>query len=249
MKLLGLIGYPLSHSFSKKYFEKKFLIENNKEYTYELFPLKNISEISDLVNSKLNLIGLNVTIPYKEKVIPYLDAINPEAERIGAVNTVKIERSNKNTKLIGYNTDIYGFKQSIKPYLKNIHERALILGTGGAAKAVGYVFSEMGIDCIYISRKPSAKNEYAYKDVNQIVLSNYKIIVNCTPVGMFPFVEEAPELPYKFLNSTNFLIDLIYNPEKTKFLTLGSKYGAQTLNGLSMLQLQAEKSWEIWNEM
>ena len=246
MRLYGLIGYPLSHSFSRKYFIEKFRKENITNAEYKLFPLGKISGLPQLLFNNTDLYGLNVTIPYKEAVIPFLDELDETAKAVGAVNTIKIIHNNK-SRLIGYNTDIYGFRQSIKPFLEANHERALILGTGGASKAVEYVLTQIGVNCLFVSRNPKKKNEIAYQDINEYVIKSHLLIVNTTPIGMYPGVDNSPSIPYEFLTEKHFLYDLVYNPEETIFLKLGRIQGAQGINGLSMLHLQAEKACEIWN--
>lgn len=242
MKLYGLIGKSLAHSFSKKYFSEKFKKENITNCTYKLFEIENINQLTDITKNS-NLKGLNVTIPYKESVIIKLNAIDEIAEEIGAVNTIKIE----NKKLIGYNTDYYGFKKSLKPFLDINHNRALILGTGGASKAIHYVLKELNIDCLFVSRTPKNENEIPYKDINEYVIKHHQIIINTTPIGTFPNVNDLPDLPYHLLTQNHLLYDLIYNPLETAFLKKGKEQGCITLNGMEMLKLQAEKSWEIWN--
>lgn len=243
MKLFGLIGHPLTHSFSKKYFEEKFKNEAINNCSYEFFDIDSIEKIKVIIDNNENLKGLNVTIPYKEKVIPFLNELSEEAKKIGAVNTIKIE----NSKLIGYNTDYYGFKQSLKPFIEINHERALILGTGGASKAVFHALNDLNIQCILVSRNPKKENEISYDEVNEYVLKYHQIIVNTTPVGTFPNVNEKPLLNYDCVTSQHLLYDLVYNPELTQFLAEGQRKGATTLNGYQMLQLQAEKAWKIWN--
>lgn len=243
MNLYGLIGHPLTHSFSKKYFSDKFENNHITNCFYELFDIDNIKKITELLKSHPNLKGLNVTIPYKEKIIPFLSELNPEAKKIGAVNTIKIE----DKKLIGYNTDYYGFKQSLKPFIEITHERALILGTGGASKAVFHALNDLNIQCLFVSRNPKNENEISYDDVNEYVLKYHQIIINTTPIGTFPNVNDKPNLEYEYITSGHLLYDLVYNPEQTQFLTEGKLKGAIILNGLQMLKLQAEKSWEIWN--
>ncbi|MCO6501117.1 MAG: shikimate dehydrogenase [Vicingus serpentipes] len=246
MKQYGLIGYPLSHSFSANYFAKKFEKENIKGCAYQAYEIDSIEKLSELIKSVPNLIGLNVTIPYKQDVFKYLSSVDEVAKNIGAVNTIKIDQKNQEIK--GYNTDYYGFKQSLKPFLENNHQRALILGTGGASKAVYYVLKELNIDCIFVSRNPTNDNEVAYEDVNEHVIRHHQLIVNTTPIGMYPKVDAKPELPYQYLTTQHLLYDLVYNPLETAFLKEGKKKGCITINGLDMLQLQAEKSWEIWNK-
>ena len=245
MKLFGLIGNPLSHSFSKKYFTEKFESENLADFCYENFPIEDISGLPSLIKSHPDLIGLNVTIPYKEQVIPFLDELDPTAKEISAVNTIKISEG----KLKGFNTDVYGFMQSLLPLLETFHTHALVLGTGGSAKAVAFGLKKMGIDFHFVSRNPEMQNELGYADLDKDLIRLHKIIVNCTPVGMFPNVDEWPPLPFEYLTPSHLLFDLIYNPEETLFLKKGKSHGAKTKNGLEMLQLQAEKSWEIWNSL
>ena len=247
MRLFGLIGYPLGHSFSKKYFTEKFISESITETYYELFPIENIEKFPDLILKKKNLLGLNVTIPYKEQIIQFLDDIDLSAKKIGAVNCVKIKKGKTSDKLIGYNTDVYGFEKSFLPFLQKHHTKALILGTGGASKAVEFVLKKLNIDYMYVSRTPKSKKIIGYNDLDKDVLSNYPIIINTSPLGMFPNVNSAPAIPFKFLNSKHLLYDLVYNPEETKFMALGRDYSATVSNGLSMLHEQAEKAWEIWN--
>jgi len=242
MKRFGLIGKTLDHSFSKTFFEDYFTKENIQA-SYENFPLSSIEELKDLFNEE-DISGLNVTIPYKEAIIPFLDELSDDAKEIGAVNVIAFE----NNKKIGYNTDAFGFHQSIKPFLTNQHERALILGTGGASKAVAHVFKSLGIDVIFISRTPKGSNQYHYDEINEHMIRACKVIVNCTPLGTYPNVEEFVELPFNELTEHHLVIDLIYNPSKTKFLDLAQQNNATILNGYSMLQQQALKAWEIWNK-
>ena len=238
----GLVGKNISYSFSKGYFTQKFKELGLGHHSYENFDLSAIEVFQELIQLNKNLKGLNVTIPYKEAVIPYLDELNPKAEKIGAVNTIKFTKKG----LKGFNTDIYGFKKSIKPFLKKRHKKALILGTGGASKAVAFVFSELGIKYKYVSRNPK-KKQLGYTDLNDEVLKKYTVLINCTPQGTFPNIEDKPAIPYQFITKKHLLFDLIYNPEKTAFLLEGEKQGASICNGLRMLELQAEKSWAIWN--
>jgi shikimate dehydrogenase len=238
----GLVGKQISYSFSKGYFTQKFKEMDIQHHTYENFDLDEISDFKNLIESNKNLKGINVTIPYKESIIPYLHKLTPKARKIGAVNTIKFTKKG----LKGYNTDIYGFKESISPLLKKQHKRALILGTGGASKAVSFVFSELGIKHKFISRNPK-KNQLGYDKLNGKVFQKYTILVNCTPLGTFPNIMDKPAIPYEFINKRHLLFDLIYNPEKTAFLLQGEKQGATISNGLRMLELQAEKSWVIWN--
>lgn len=238
-KIFGLIGRNIQYSFSGKYFADKFKTENIQEAFYEIFDLPEISGIKNLFQIE-NLKGFNVTIPYKEEIIPYLDELDSVAGKIGAVNCVKI----KNGKRTGFNTDAYGFEESIKPLLNSNHKKALILGDGGAAKAVKFVFEKLNIPHQTVTRK----GDLTYSELNSVHIQNHQIIVNCTPVGTYPNTENAPEILYENLTQSHLLYDLIYNPEKTKFLKLGEQKGAKIKNGYEMLVLQAEKSWEIWNQ-
>lgn len=239
MKHYGLIGKSLEHTFSPDFF-KKFFQENGIHADYRIFELETLMNCREVLE---NLDGCNVTIPYKEAIIPFLDDLSLEAKAIGAVNVVQ----NFNGKLIGHNSDAFGFHNSIKPFLTNRHERAIVFGTGGASKAVSYVLKGIGVDVIFISRNPSAENEFHYNEVNENMLRACKLIINTTPIGMFPNVSEAMDLPYEALTVEHLLVDLIYNPEKTKFLAEGEKQGAAILNGVSMLREQALKSFEIWS--
>lgn len=242
-RLFGLIGYPLSHSFSKGYFAEKFKKENIHDAHYEVFPIPDITLFPDLVHRSHNLRGLNVTIPYKEQVIPYLDALDPEAEAIGAVNTIKIEHG----KTTGYNSDVWGFEKSLLPQLQPYHLHALILGTGGASKAVAFVLDKLGITYRYVSRN-ATEEILGYAQLTPELIAEHKLIVNCSPLGMYPNVEACPDIPYAAITEHHLLYDLIYNPEETRFLQQGKAQGAATKNGLEMLVLQAERSWQIWNE-
>lgn len=241
MKQYGLIGYPLSHSFSKGYFAKKFKEELITDAVYDVFPLETISHFLGLCKQYPNLKGLNVTIPYKEQVIAYLDKLDDEAQTIGAVNTIKFF----NGKKIGYNSDCYGFEMSLRPLLQAHHKSALILGTGGASKAVEYVLKKLQIDFQYVSRTRTPSS-LLYQDV---LLANELpyLIINTTPLGMYPNVDAAPEIPYSLITDKHLLYDLVYNPDETSFLKNGKFQGAQIKNGLEMLHLQAERSWQIWN--
>ena len=242
MKKFGLLGKNINYSFSRGYFKDKF--ETNKlDCSYNNFDLETIEDFKFLKSTESQLSGLNVTIPYKQKVIPYLDAIDSEAQEIGAVNTIKIE----NGKLTGYNTDHYGFEHSLKPHLKPGHKRALILGTGGASKAIAYALNKLGISYEYVSRTQSSAVKYTYDSLFINGIEDYQIIINCTPLGTFPDVTKCPQIPYEQLTSNHLLFDLIYNPEETLFLKNGKKKNATILNGLEMLRLQAEKSWDLWN--
>ncbi len=246
MKLYGLIGYPLGHSFSKKYFTEKFEKEKIDGCSYESFPIESIDKFPQLLLDNPNLQGINVTIPYKVEVMKYLDELDASAEEIGAVNCIKREEG----KLTGYNTDAYGFAKSIKPFLAKQHEKALILGTGGASKAIEYVLKQLGVTCFFVSRikKEDEPNSLSYEELNHHVMETCKLIVNCSPVGTFPNIDQAPAIPYNFITSEHFLYDLVYNPIETEFLKRGKQKGAIVLNGLPMLENQAEEAWRIWNE-
>lgn len=240
----GLLGKNISYSFSRKYFSDKFLELGLNDYKYFNFDIPEIEEFPFLLYHREDEFrGLNVTIPYKESVMKYLDEINIDAQKIGAVNTIKVKDDNR---LVGYNTDFYGFQKSIQPLLKEHHKKALILGTGGASKAIAYAFNEMNIAFKFVSRKVS-ENALLYSMLNEQIMEEYTIIVNSTPIGTHPNVDESPNIPYQFISNKHLLFDLIYNPNETKFLNEGRIRGAIVKNGLEMLQLQAEKSWEIWN--
>lgn len=237
--VFGLLGQNLAHSFSKDWFGKKFNTLGLKEYSYQNFELNSINEFKDLLQKNPSLKGLNVTLPFKESILEFLDEINAEAKTIGAVNCIRI----LNGKTKGYNTDVYGFSQSIKPFLDFNHQGALILGTGGAAKAVNYALKKIGVETLFVS---SSKNKLTkeiihYSDLNAIAFQSYKLIVNCTPLGMFPESNVLPPLPYDFFSPEHLAYDLIYNPEETLFLKKAKEKGAIVVNGLSMLQQQAEK--------
>lgn len=242
MRTFGLIGFPLTHSFSKTYFTDKFQKEHIADAEYLNFPIEKIEEV-ELIFKNQNLCGLNITIPYKEAVIPFLDELDFSATGVGAVNTVVF----RNGKKIGFNTDILGFENSLRPLLKVQHNKALILGAGGSSKAVAYVLKKLGIEFQFISRTQK-ENALSYAEIKPQTILEHKIIVNTTPVGMFPKTYDAPDIPYSFITSEHLLYDLIYNPDETEFLKRGKQQGAEIKNGLEMLQLQAEKSWEIWNE-
>lgn len=244
MKLYGLIGYPLSHSFSATYFKKKFAQEHIFDCDYQLFPIPDISELTQILKENPDLCGLNVTIPYKKEIFPFLTYIDSVAAEVGAVNTVKVIRKENKVELQGFNTDILGFEYSLKPLLLG-RNKALILGTGGAAAAVSYVLKKLGISYFQVSRRPS-QNTIGYSDITRKILNEYSIIVNTTPVGMFPHLDEAPPIPYSWLNSNHLLYDLIYHPETTLFMKNGLEQGCTVKNGLEMLQIQAEEAWKIW---
>jgi len=242
----GLIGFPLSHSFSRKFFNEKFLKEGI-DAEYLNFELENISQLSHIIASQPDLVGLNVTIPYKEQVIKFLADTDKSAAQIHAVNTILIRRTGHHVSLHGYNTDIIGFQQSIQPLIQKYHNKALVLGTGGASKAVVKALENLKIETILVSRNPEEKGELSYNDLDEDVMDNYKIIVNTTPIGTYPNTEGCPAIPFEMITPKHLLFDLVYNPEVTEFLKQGKKRGAATKNGLEMLHLQALASWEIWN--
>lgn len=242
MQKFGLIGFPLSHSFSKKYFTEKFLRESILDVSYELFPIESIMLLPDLLRSEPLLRGLNVTIPYKQQVMPILDEVSAVVKEINACNCIKIE----NGKLIGYNTDVIGFEISLKKKLKPHHKKALILGTGGAAKAVEFVLRKNGIEYIQVSRNKS-EAAISYSDLDNEIISDHHLIVNTTPLGMYPEIENAPPISFKKIGASHYLFDLVYNPSETLFLKQGRLLGAATENGADMLIDQAEASWDIWN--
>lgn len=240
----GIIGKNISYSFSRKYFLEKFKKMGLNNYQYFNFDISEIEEFPFILyQRKDDFKGLNVTIPYKEAIIKYLDEVESEAQKIGAVNTIKVTDDDK---LIGYNTDVYGFQKSIEPLLKVHHRKALILGTGGASKAIAYVLNKLKISYKFVSRS-KIENRLTYEMLDADIMDEYSIIVNCTPIGTHPNIEDAPAIPYQYLSDKHLLYDLIYNPAETKFLHEGKNQGASIKNGLEMLELQAEKSWEIWN--
>ncbi len=236
---LGLIGRNISYSFSKKYFEQKFQKLLLSQYSYEIFELENLDNISELMKT-LNLKGLNVTIPYKEKVIPFIDELSEEAQDIGAINCIKIE----NGKTKGYNTDAFGFEKTLLLHKQENQQSAIVLGNGGAAKAVKFVLTKHNIPFITVSRN----TEINYENLTPEQVSENLIIVQCTPVGTFPNVEDSVQIPFEALGKNHLIIDLVYNPEYSKFIKNAAEYGAKTVNGLYMLEQQAEKAWEIWNQ-
>jgi shikimate dehydrogenase len=240
VKTYGLIGVPLSHSFSAKYFADKFAREGITDCVYKNFSLESIEALPSLIDSE-NLSGLNVTIPYKESVIQYLDELDPTAQAIGAVNCIKITDG----KLTGYNTDAYGFRESLKKYLDGSRLKALILGTGGSSKAVAFALAELGIPYTIVSRRQKA-GLLTYQGLTDNVIAAHKLIINSTPIGMYPVADAAPDLPYGAVTNGHYLYDLIYNPGETAFLRQGRLHGSHIKNGLEMLGLQAEKNWEIW---
>jgi shikimate dehydrogenase len=247
MKKYGLIGYPLGHSFSRRFFNEKFAAEG-MDAEYVNFEIPRIEEFPAVIQQHADLQGLNVTIPYKQQVIPYLDELNDDARQIGAVNVIKIIRPDKGeVRLVGCNSDVMGFTGSIRPLLKPHHRKALILGTGGASKAVRHGLHKLGLDTVYVSRRKQP-GQLTYEELTPEVMADYTVIVNCSPVGMYPHVDECPQIPYDLLTPRHLLFDLIYNPDVTLFMQKGSERGATVKNGLEMLHLQALGAWEIWNE-
>lgn len=245
MDKYGLIGFPLGHSFSKSYFNQKFEDEGIKA-TYENFEITSIDLLPEVLDTNPELKGLNVTIPYKEKVLSFLDTISPEALAIGAVNVIRVVHEGKKIIMKGFNSDVIGFTKSIQPMLDKNHKKALVLGTGGSSKAVTYGLKSLGLETIMVSRYERPKT-ILYKDVTPEVVKEYNVIVNCTPCGMYPNTEVCPKLPYEAMDSHTVLYDLIYNPNETLFMKNGARYGANVKNGLEMLLLQAFASWEFWN--
>lgn len=244
MKLYGLLGKTLKHSFSKSYFTEKFAREHINDHRYDNFELESIGQLPQLLKQHPDLCGLNVTIPYKEEVIPFLDVQNDMVQKIRACNCIKIIDG----KLHGYNTDVIGFRQSLeRGGLKPGHKKALVLGTGGAAKAVQYALESLGIDCTIVSRTKK-EDVLSYEELDKDIMQQHQVIVNTSPVGMYPKVNEAPQIPYSLITPDHYLFDLTYNPEKTLFLQRGEEQGATICNGHEMLILQAEESWRIWNE-
>ncbi|MCY7310460.1 MAG: shikimate dehydrogenase [Chitinophagaceae bacterium] len=242
MRLFGLIGYPLSHSFSEKYFTEKFEQEEITECRYNLFAIKTIDELPILLRNNPELEGLNITIPYKKQVLPFLDASNiPDG--LDACNCINITGG----KLVGYNTDVTGFEKSLKPLLKSYHKKALVLGNGGATAAVAFVLRKLGISFDIVSRKIHDNSTFTYKEIDKKVMEENTVIINTTPVGLYPNTEACPDIPYKFIGESHLLYDLVYNPAKTVFLQKGEENGATIKNGEEMLILQAEESWRIWN--
>jgi|TARA_B110000014_G_C20109674_1_gene584323 shikimate dehydrogenase len=239
----GLIGKNISYSFSQKYFSNKFKKEGLDNYIYLNFDINSISQITNILKKNSSIKGLNVTIPYKESVIPFLDKLSNKAKNIGAVNTI---RYTKKGELKGYNTDEYGFRNSLLPHLKAHHKKALVLGTGGASKAIAYALEKLHIEYSYVSRNKNTN--YTYNTLTTEIIKEHHIIINCTPLGTFPEIEEYPNIPYDGISNEHLLYDLIYNPKETTFLKKGKKQGAQIINGIKMLELQAEKAWRIWNK-
>jgi shikimate dehydrogenase len=246
MRKFGLIGYPLGHSFSKKYFAEKFLRENISDCSYDNYSLEDINQLKKLVSEEVDLCGLNVTIPYKSEIIRFLDSIDPEAKEIGAVNVLKFRLIDGLTKLYGYNTDITGIRDSLSPYISSIRN-AIVFGSGGSSKAVCYALKKYGISITHISREKKP-GSFVYSDISAELLNNTGLIINTTPLGMFPNIEGKPEFNYNLLSGKHILFDLVYNPEITSFLKNGMTKGCTVISGIKMLHSQAEKSWEIWND-
>lgn len=244
MDIYGLIGYPLRHSFSMSFFNEKFKNESIQA-EYRNFEIPTIEQLPGVLSAQRTLRGLNVTIPYKEKVISYLDELSDEARAIGAVNVVRVRRRNGKLHLKGFNSDIIGFTRSIEGLLEPHHKKALILGTGGASKAIRYGLGRLGIEYKFVSRS-ERPGMLTYKQVTPEVVREYEVIVNCTPCGMYPHCDDAPQLPYEAMSDKNLLYDLVYNPDQTQFMRQGAKAGAVTKNGLEMLLLQAYASWDFW---
>jgi shikimate dehydrogenase len=243
-KRFGLLGRNINYSFSRGYFTEKFEKENIEGCSYENFDIPEISDFREILENNSDIFGINVTIPYKEQVIPYLDKLSKKATKIGAVNTIKFTKKGK---LKGYNTDYYGFMESIKPLLESHHKKALILGTGGASKGVAFALEELGIDYSFVSRSEK-ETVLAYEKLDAKTFDNYQIVINCSPVGTSPNIDAFPLIPYEYFTSNHIAYDLIYNPAETQFLKKAAAQGAKTKNGQDMLVFQAEKSWEIWNK-
>ncbi|MCC8144171.1 MAG: shikimate dehydrogenase [Tannerellaceae bacterium] len=247
MKKYGLLGYPLSHSFSRNYFNQKFEAENI-DAAYVNFEIPDIKEIKNVLKENPDLYGLNVTLPYKTQVIPFLDELDEDARQIGAVNVIKFAKGRfGKKKLVGYNSDIIGFKQSIEPFLKPSHQKGLILGTGGASKAVFHSLKQLNITPTYVSRQEKDLC-LTYEQLTPEVMKEYTVIVNTTPVGMYPKINDCPDIPYDLLTPGHLLYDLLYNPDTTLFMKKSAAKGATVKNGLEMLLLQAFAGWEIWNK-
>ncbi|TMM29042.1 shikimate dehydrogenase [Polaribacter aestuariivivens] len=244
-RVFGLLGKDISYSFSRGYFTEKFKKMGFEKCKYVNFDIPTIKKFPSEVIETPHLSGINVTIPYKQEVIPYLDKLDKTAKKIGAVNTIKLT---KRGNLKGYNTDVIGFEKSISPFLKKHHKFALILGTGGASKAIAYALKQNKIDYKFVSRNPSGKKQISYENLSEEVINKYTVIINCTPLGTSPNVDKYPSIPYQFLSEKHLLFDLIYNPELTVFLSKGQEKGATVKNGYEMLEIQAEESWKIWNQ-
>ena len=238
----GLIGRDIEYSFSRSYFKKKFGEMGLKTHSYENFDINTVEEFPGIIAKEKYLRGLNVTIPYKESIIQYLDRLDPEAAKIGAVNTIEFSPEG----LVGHNTDVYGFQESLLSVLQEEDKYALILGTGGASKAVAFALNRLNISFKYVSRNP-LEDQLQYSDLNREIMSKYSVVINCSPLGTYPKIDQKPDIPYEFLGAGHLLFDLVYNPEITAFMRAGMEKGARTCNGKRMLELQAEKAWSIWN--
>jgi shikimate dehydrogenase len=247
MRKFGLIGYPLGHSFSQKYFTEKFIREKIADCSYENYPIKSLEEFPDLIRKNPDLCGLNVTIPYKSDILKYVNMTDDTVDHIGAANVLKIKRENGKTSISAYNSDVNGIRDSLVPCARGKAKKALILGTGGGSKAVAWAVSKMGCEALMVSRNPRP-GELSYNDINADILSGVDLIVNATPLGMFPDIESKPDIDYKLLTSRHILFDLVYNPEMTAFLKTGKERGCRIITGMKMLRSQADRSWEIWNE-
>ena len=245
MRTFGIIGFPLSHSFSQRYFTQKFEQEGITDAGFNNYAIKDIDELENVLSTEPTLQGLAVTIPYKKEVLPFLNTATGDVQQMGACNCIRI----KDKQLIGHNTDVIGFEESFRTHLQPQHTKALVLGTGGASAAVEYVLRKLGIEYLLVSRRAlPERNIIDYNAIDNALLQQYTIIINCTPLGTYPDVEEAPELPYQLLTPQHYLFDLVYNPPLTKFLALGQAQGATIKNGYDMLTIQAEHNWRIWNE-
>jgi len=246
MRKFGLIGYPLGHSFSKKYFSEKFLKEHIVDCSYENYPLENLDTLMELISFEKDLCGLNITIPYKSEIIRFLDVIDPEAEEIGAVNVIIIKRNTNQIKLYGYNSDVTGIRDTLMPFIGERVTNAVVLGTGGSSRAVCHVLKKIGIKVALVSREKKP-GTFVYSEIGKSVLDHTQLIINTTPLGMFPNISGLPDISYKDLDRNHILFDLVYNPEITSFLKRGAEQGCTIISGIRMLHSQAEKSWEIWN--
>ncbi len=244
MRTFGIIGFPLSHSFSQTYFTQKFIDEGINDAVFSNFPIEKIEDLPHVLQATPNLKGLAVTIPYKKQVLPHLTSASGAVEKVGACNCIKVTDG----KLYGFNTDVIGFEQSFITHLQPHHKKALLLGTGGASAAVEFVLKKLTIDYKIVSRTATSEGMIRYEDINEEIIKEYTIIINSTPLGTYPKTEEAPSIPYKFLTSKHYLFDLVYNPPLTKFLQLGKERGTTIQNGYDMLTIQAEENWKIWNE-
>ncbi len=248
MRLFGLIGFPLGHSFSKDYFKNKFASEEIDNVDFLNFELENLNGLCGLIEENSYLEGLTVTIPYKEAILSFMNEISDEVQKIGAMNVIKINRNNGRIYLSGYNTDAYGFEKSLLEYLDTHHKQAFILGTGGAAKAVAFVLDNLGINYLFVSRNTVKKDTVLYNDLTKESMASHTLIINATPMGMYPNVDICPDIPYQYLTDKHFLFDLVYNPQQTLFMKKGIEHGAMVCSGYDMLRYQADKAWEIWNE-